>query len=221
MQINIDKKTGILSGVITLLVGVIVFMLGSQNGSPDLFGMNHSAKVGENNVSNSNLLGSDAMFLEMMIPHHQQAVDISDLAIARSNDAELVAIAQKIGDGQAAEIIQMKTWLGDASAGSSMNQGMDHGMNHGMSNGMNHSMGDGMGGMLTESELTALNSLSGSQFEIYWLKGMITHHEGALHMVTMIQDSNRAEIRNFGEEIISVQTAEINQMKKMLNRMGA
>jgi uncharacterized protein (DUF305 family) len=185
MQINIDKKTGILSGVIAVLIGVIIFLMGNQNSSSGPFGMNHSTMSGEHNSSNSSLLGSYAMFLEMMIPHHQQAVDISDLAIVRSKDTEL-------GD--------------DGSM---------------MTHGMNHSMGDGMGGMLTESDLNTLDSLSGSKFDIYWLKGMIAHHEGALHMVTMIKDSNRSEIQNFGEEIISVQTAEIEQMKKMLNRMGA
>ena len=213
MQINIDKKTGALTGVIAVLVGVIIFMMGSQNGSLNLFGMNHSAMNGENNSKNSSLLGSDVMFFEMMIPHHQQAVDISDLAIARSKDGELVSLAKKIRDGQAAEIIQMKNWLADAGDSSMMS----HGMNHGMT----HSMGDGMGGMLTDSELNTLNTLSGSKFDTYWLRGMITHHEGALHMVTMIKDSSRSEIRNFGEGIVSVQTAEIEQMKKMLNRMSA
>jgi uncharacterized protein (DUF305 family) len=208
MQINIDKNTGILSGVIAFLIGVIIFMMGSQNTSSGLFGMNHSAMEGENKSSDVSLLGSDAMFLEMMIPHHQQAVDISDLAISGSKDTELVALAKKIRDGQAAEIIQMQDWLAGGGDTSMMNHGM------------NHSMGDGMGGMLTESELNTLNSLSGSKFDIYWLKGMIAHHEGALHMVTMIKDSNRSEIQNFGEEIISVQTTEIEQMKKMLNRMG-
>jgi uncharacterized protein (DUF305 family) len=209
MQINIDKKTGILSGVIAVLIGVIIFLMGNQNSSSGPFGMNHSTMSGEHNSSNSSLLGSYAMFLEMMIPHHQQAVDISDLAIVRSKDTELVALAKKIRDGQATEIIQMKDWLASGDDGSMM------------SHGMNHSMGDGMGGMLTESDLNTLDSLSGSKFDIYWLKGMIAHHEGALHMVTMIKDSNRSEIQNFGEEIISVQTAEIEQMKKMLNRMGA
>jgi uncharacterized protein (DUF305 family) len=213
MQINIDKKTGILSGVIAVLIGVIIFLMGTQNSSSGLLGMNHSAMDRENNSTNSSLHGSDAMFFEMMIPHHQQAVDISDLAISRSKDTELVELAKKIRDGQAAEIIQMKNWLADAGDSSMMG----HGMNH----GMNHSMGDGMGGMLTESELSTLNSLSGSKFDVYWLRGMITHHEGALHMVTMIKDSNLPEFRNFGKEIVSVQTVEIEQMKKMLNRMGA
>jgi uncharacterized protein (DUF305 family) len=213
MQINIDKKNGILSGVIAVLIGVIIFLMGTQNGSSGLFGMNHSAMDGENNSTNSSLLGSDVMFFEMMIPHHQQAVDISDLAISRSKDTELIELAKKIRNGQAAEIIQMKNWLADAGDSSMMG----HGMNH----GMNHSMGDGMGGMLTESELSTLNSLSGSKFDAYWLRGMITHHKGALHMVTMIRDSNRPEFRNFGKEIVSVQTVEIEQMEKMLSRMGA
>jgi len=202
MQINIDKKTGILSGVIAVLIGVIIFLMGTQNSSSGLFGMNHSAMDGENNSTNSSLIGSDAMFF-----------DISDLAISRSKDTELIELAKKIRNGQAAEIIQMKNWLADAGDSSMMG----HGMNH----GMNHSMGDGMGGMLTESELSTLNSLSGSKFDAYWLRGMITHHKGALHMVTMIRDSNRPEFRNFGKEIVSVQTVEIEQMEKMLSRMGA
>jgi len=99
--------------------------------------------------------------------------------------------------------VQMQSWLNDAN----VNPGMGHSM-------------EGMGGMLTESELSTLNSLSGSKFDAYWLRGMITHHEGALHMVTMIRDSNRPEFRSFGKEIVSVQTVEIEQMKKMLSRMG-
>lgn len=209
MQVTIDKKTGILTGVIAVLVGVIIFMMGSQNGTSKSFEMNQSTMAGANGASQMRLLGSDVMFLEMMIPHHQQAVDISEIAISRSQDSELVALAKKIRDAQAAEIIQMKDWLTGGGDGSMM------------SHGMNHSMSDGMGGMLTESELTTLNSLNGSKFDVYWLKGMIAHHEGALHMVTMIEDSSLFEIKTFGESIVSVQTAEIEQMEKMLNRIGA
>jgi uncharacterized protein (DUF305 family) len=210
MQINIDKKTGIFSGVIVLLVGVIIFMLGARDSSSGFFGMNHSSMMGQTGTSsNSSLLGSDAMFIQMMIPHHQQAVDISDLAIARSKDAELVALAKEIKAGQSAEIIEMKNWL----AGGGDTSMMDHGMGDGM--------GDGMGGMLTNSELSTLKSLSGSKFDVFWLQKMIAHHEGALHMVTMIKDSTRSDIRTFGEGINTVQTAQITQMNQMLKRMGA
>jgi uncharacterized protein (DUF305 family) len=144
------------------------------------------------------------MFLQMMIPHHQQAIDISNIALKTSKDSELLALANAIIKAQTAEIVQMQSWLNDAN----VNPGMGHSM-------------EGMGGMLTESELSTLNSLSGSKFDAYWLRGMITHHKGALHMVTMIRDSNRPEFRNFGKEIVSVQTVEIEQMEKMLSRMGA
>jgi hypothetical protein len=78
-----------------------------------------------------------------------------------------------------------------------------------MNQGMNHGMGNRMGGMLTESELSTLNSLSGSEFDIYWLRGMITHHEGALHMVTMIQLS-RKPLRFFGFHVSSLKTCGVH-----------
>jgi uncharacterized protein (DUF305 family) len=213
MQINIDKKTGSLVAIIVVLLGIILGFSISRNSDEGFFGMRGNNSMGmRHNSGTATYTGADVMFLQMMIPHHQQAVDISDLAISRSKDTELIELAKKIRNGQAAEIIQMKNWLADAGDSSMMG----HGMNH----GMNHSMGDGMGGMLTESELSTLNSLSGSKFDAYWLRGMITHHEGALHMVTMIRDSNRPEFRSFGKEIVSVQTVEIEQMKKMLSRMG-
>ena len=205
MQINIDRRSGIFTGVIAVLIGIIVFMIGSNNNSSGLFDMNHSTMHGDGSSSNSKLIGSDAMFFQMMTPHHQQAVDISDLAIARSKDAELVALAKEIKAGQSAEIVEMKNWL----AG-----GADTSM-------MNHGKGQGMGGMLTDSELTTLKSLDGSKFDIFWLQKMIAHHEGALHMVTMIKDSNHSDVRTFGQGIVSVQTAQIEQMNNMLKRMGA
>lgn len=156
-------------------------------------------------TSSSSLVGSDVMFLQMMIPHHQQAVDISELAIAQSQDAELVALATAIRDAQAAEIIQMKGWL--AAAGQS--ETMDHSMDH------------GMGGMLSDDELAILQSLSGVQFDVYWLQRMVAHHEGALHMATMIEDSTASQVRTFGEDVVSVQSAQIAQMKAMLERLGA
>ena len=179
-------------------------MMGSRNNSDGFFGMNHSM-MHNDNKSSSSLVGSDTMFLQMMIPHHQQAVDISDLAIKTSKDAELVALAKSIRDGQSSEIVEMKKWLSDA----------------GQSFTMDHSMGMGMGGMLTDSDLSTLKSLSGSAFDIYWLEKMIGHHEGALHMVTMIQDSPAVNIKNFGEGVTTVQSAQITQMQAMLKRLGA
>jgi uncharacterized protein (DUF305 family) len=144
------------------------------------------------------------MFLQMMIPHHQQAVDISDLALTKSLDAELLALAKKIRDEQAAEIITMKAWLKDADADLEMD----------------HSMGHDMGGMLSDLDLAALKSATGKNFDVLWLKGMTGHHDGALHMTMMIEDATNPEIKSFGQAIVSSQSAQITQMAAMLKRMG-
>jgi len=205
MQINIDKKTGILSGIIVVLLAIIMSMGLSRNNDGGFFGMHGFGMMGsDRDRSTMDLSGADIMFLQMMIPHHQQAVDISNLAIETSKDAELIALATDIRDGQAAEIIQMKSWLREADAEAEMG----------------HSMGDSMGGMLDDQELADLKAASGANFDLLWLKGMTNHHDGALHMSTMIRDARNAEIKRFGENVVSAQTAQIEQMKIMIKRLS-
>ena len=205
MQINIDKKTGILGTIIVVLVGVVIVMAVSSNSNDGHFGMNHSSMMdSDEKADSSNLTGADIMFLQMMIPHHQQAVDISNLALTKSKDPELLALATAIRDGQADEIVQMKQWLADAGA----------------SLDMGHSMGDSMGGMLNEQQLAALKNASGSTFDRLWLEGMTGHHDGALHMTQMIEDASNPTIKKFGQDIVTLQTAQIEQMKEMLKRIG-
>jgi uncharacterized protein (DUF305 family) len=86
---------------------------------------------------------------------------------------------------------------------------------------MDHMMGSQMGGMLTDSQLSTLESKTGNSFDIYWLQRMIEHHEGAIHMVMMIEDSNDSRVSGFASDIKSVQSAQIVQMKKMLKLLGA
>lgn len=202
MQINIDRKTGVLLGVIVLLsAAVLSLSINRDNNNP----MNNSSGHmghGSSSSTNSNYTGADIMFLQMMIPHHQQAIDISNLAMKSSQDAELLALAKIIARDQAAEIKQMKAWLKDAGA----------------SEDMGHSM-DGMGGMLSADELSALQAESGKEFDILWLTGMTDHHDGAIHMTQMIEDARNSEIKAFGEKVIADQSAQIKQMKAMLERI--
>lgn len=205
MQINIDKKTGILGTIIVFLVGVIIAMGVSTSNDHSFFGMGHSSMMDSDRANGvGDLTGADIMFLQMMIPHHQQAVDISNLALTKSKDPELLALATAIRDGQADEIVQMKQWLADAGA----------------SLDMGHSMGDSMGGMLNEQQLAALKNASGSTFDRLWLEGMTGHHDGALHMTQMIEDASNPTIKKFGQDIVALQTAQIEQMKEMLKRIG-
>ena len=205
MQINIDKKTGILCTIIVVLVGVIITMGVSTSNDNGFFSLGHSSMMDSDRANGvGDLTGADIMFLQMMIPHHQQAVDISNLALTKSKDSKLLALATAIRDGQADEIVQMKKWLSDAGA----------------SLDMGHSMPGAMGGMLDEQELADLKSATGANFDRLWLEGMTGHHDGALHMVQMIEDADTQIIKKFGQDIVSLQTAQINQMKEMLKRIG-
>jgi uncharacterized protein (DUF305 family) len=203
MQINIDRKTGVLLGVIVLLAAAVLSL--SINRSDENPMMTSSGQMGHGSSgsTNSNYTGADVMFLQMMIPHHQQAIDISNLAMKSSQDPELLALAKIIARDQAAEIKQMKAWLKDAGA----------------SEDMGHSM-DGMGGMLSADELSALQAATGKEFDILWLTGMTDHHDGAIHMTQMIEDAQNAEIKAFGEKVIADQSAQIEQMKEMLRRIS-
>ena len=197
MQINIDKKTGSLLAIIVLLVGALIYVVGVRT-TDEMSGMHQHMQ----SISNGKYSGADIMFLQMMIPHHQQAIDMSNLAMQVSKNEELLALAKVIAKDQAAEIVQMKSWLKDA--GASVDRG--------------HSM-SGMGGMLTSDEYAALEKASGADFDKLWLTGMTKHHDGAIHMTTMISDDQNAEIKFFGEAIVKAQTAQIDQMKLMLEKL--
>ena len=150
------------------------------------------------------LSSDDVMFLQMMIPHHQQAIDISDLALTKGEDAELLALAKNIRDEQAAEIVKMKAWLDAAGA----DLEMDHSASHSMS------------GMLSDSELAALDKASGKSFDVLWLKAMTGHHAGAIDMAAMIENAKSAEIKSFGEGIVASQSAQNKAMAAMIKRIG-
>ena len=204
MQINIDKKTGSLVAIIVVLLGIILGFSISRNSDEGFFGMRGNNSMGmRHNSGTATYTGADVMFLQMMIPHHQQAIDISNIALKKSKDSELLALANTIIEAQTAEIVQMKTWLNGAGA----------------TTDMGHSM-TGMGGMLDDAELSALSAASGKNFDLLWLKGMIGHHDGAIHMTTMIRDASNPDIKTFGENVVKDQSAQIVQMNAMLKRIG-
>lgn len=203
MQINIDRKTGVLLGVIVLLAAAVVSLSINRSDNNNMSSSSGHMGHGSSSSSNANYTGADIMFLQMMIPHHQQAIDISNLAMKSSQNAELIELAKIIARDQAAEIKQMKAWLTDAGA----------------SEDMGHSM-DGMGGMLNDDELAALSAATGKEFDVLWLKGMTEHHDGAIHMTQMIEDAQNADIKAFGTKVIKDQSEQIDQMKKMLARLS-
>ena len=200
MKINTTNNS-VFKPVIAGLVALIMVIALAGCSKDASMGMDHE---GHSSMASGDLSSDEIMFLQMMIPHHQQAIDMSDLALTKSTDSELLALAKDIRDGQGAEIVKMKAWLDGANAG------MDPG----------HSMGDSMGGMLSESELAALKAATGKSFDLLWLKGMTGHHDGAIDMAAMIEDAENAEIKSFGQAIVSAQSAQNKQMAAMIKRMG-
>lgn len=149
----------------------------------------------------SGFSANDIMFAQMMIPHHQQALDMSELALSIAQSPDVLELAAQIKAEQDPEITLMRSWL--TSAGAS--EDMGHGSH-------------GMGGMLSEEEMAALLQASGPEFEKLFLEGMILHHEGAIDMTQMIQDSKNPEVKALAESIVSSQQIQIDYMKTLLAR---
>jgi uncharacterized protein (DUF305 family) len=148
-----------------------------------------------NSEKSSKFSANDIMFAEMMIPHHQQAIVMSDLALSNTTNPEILKLAQEIKDAQGPEIELMSSWEGvDADT----------------------HMGHTMMGMLTDEEIDDLKAATGAAFDKLFLAGMIKHHEAAIDMAGMIEDSKNAKVAELGRTIISTQRAEIELMQKLL-----
>ena len=148
-----------------------------------------------------NLDMNEIMFAQMMIPHHKQAITMSEIALKKSRNQGILKISKQIKDMQSSEISQLTYWL--KATNSSMT--MDHDMK--------------MSGMLTKNELNSLNRASGADFDKKFLTLMIKHHQGAIEMLDLISDSNNAEAMALGKSIKNTQSKEINNMKQLLKKI--
>ena len=169
--------------------------------------------------TNSSEMGTEAseftmaeiMFAQMMIPHHQQAVTMADLATSRTQNAEILKLAAAIKAAQEPEIEIMKSWLASGDAGADTS---DPHAGHDVGDGMSSEMGS-MGGMLTDEQLDQLAAAKDEEFDQLFLSGMIAHHEGAIKMAEEIQQSMNPAVKTLAEEIISSQRLEIESMKAL------
>ena len=157
-------------------------------------------------VASAEFNADDVMFAQMMIPHHEQAVEMSDIALDPTIGAgeEVLALAREIKDAQDPEITQMTDLLTSWGQPISMDSSMDH-----------SSM---MSGMLSYEELQNLGTLRGATFDTAWLEAMIKHHEGAIQMANdVLRDGINAEVRALAQEIIAAQQTEIDLMRALLS----
>ena len=167
---------------------------GSSGAMPSTGSMSPGATADHNQA--------DIMFAQMMIPHHSQAVEMSDIMLAKSGmPAEVTALATKIKAAQAPEIEQMTGWLTGWGAPTAMSDNSGHGMT----------------GMVDDSGIEKLKSATGTDAAKLFLEQMIGHHEGAIEMAQQeISAGKSPDAVKLGHDIVDAQQAEITQMKQLL-----
>jgi len=146
---------------------------------------------------------ADQLFVQMMIRHHQQAIEMADMILDKDGvDSRVSDLAEQIKDAQGPEIDTMQGWLGD----------------WGVDSGHAHSMGDD--GMMSQDDMTALKNATGTDAARLFLEGMIGHHEGAISMaMTELAGGQNSDVTGLAQQVIDGQSAEITTMNEILGSL--
>jgi uncharacterized protein (DUF305 family) len=199
------NKDQITFGIIGLLLGIVLSgwfantAVNNQNyGMMNMMGMRSSSTGMMNTI--------DQHFIEQMIPHHDDAIKMANIALQKAEHPEIKDLAQNILKTQTEENSKMKLWyknwfsneVPDAFGGSG--SGMMHG-----------------GMMGSDSDISSLESAK--PFDKEFIEQMIPHHQMAVMMTQMLKNStNRSEMKQLADNIISAQTEEIEQMRNWYNQ---
>lgn len=169
-------------------------------------GSSHEGHGGEPSAeASSGASAADVMFAAMMIPHHEQAVEMADIVLAKPDlDPRVADLATRIRDAQAPEITTMEGWLDSWGADADAHDGMQHGDD----------------GMLSDDELAELEAADGAEASRLFLEGMIAHHEGAVAMAEQeVADGSDPDAVALAESIVETQQAEIAEMETLLGEL--
>lgn len=182
-------------------LAAILALTGCSGGSGSMPGMDHDSVPMTTATTAASASESDILFVTMMIPHHEQAIEMSDTLLSKSGvDERVTALAAQITAAQQPEIDTMKGWLSDW--GVSMSGGMS---------GMDH------GGMMSESDMQALAAADGSDAARLYLEQMTEHHQGAIDMAQdEIDGGADGEVVALARSIVDSQAAEISTMKELM-----
>ena len=199
MTRTLVRRTVLLA--LTAAAAVTLAACGGSSSSP-MSGMGHTSASATSTSSDAAFNDADVSFAQMMIPHHQQAVEMAKLAGTRADNADVKKLAQRIEAAQGPEITTMTGWL--TAWGKPTTAGMN--------------MGNGaMPGMMTDTDMTKLKAATGSAFDKQFLTMMIVHHQGA---ITMAKDElakgSNTEAKTLAQNIITNQQSEIVTMKGLL-----
>lgn len=144
----------------------------------------------------------DVRFAQMMIPHHEQAVEMSDTLLAKDGvDPEVLELAEQIKEAQQPEIDTMRAWLDEWGAEEADDAGGAH---------PGH-------GMMSAGDLDAVEDADGADASRLFLEQMIVHHEGAIMMADIqVEDGAHPDAVRMAEQIVATQAEEIERMRDLL-----
>ncbi|MFI1655973.1 DUF305 domain-containing protein [Streptomyces sp. NPDC020472] len=147
---------------------------------------------------------ADVMFAQMMIPHHEQALEMAELADGRAEDPEVKKLVAAIEGAQDPEIRKMRTWL----------------KGWGKPESAGHGSGHGMAGMMSDQDMKDLAATKGRAFDRKFAELMIAHHDGAVAMAKDEQKNGaNATARELADDVVRTQSAEVDQLRKILDRL--
>jgi uncharacterized protein (DUF305 family) len=143
----------------------------------------------------------DIAFAQGMLPHHEQALEMAEMALVADASTAVTKLARTIARTQEPEVVLMRQWL--TEWGSEEPAHGDH----------------EMPGMASSEDLLALAAASGPDFDRRWLELMIAHHEGALESAErVLETTDDPEVAALASAVVSAQRAEIDQMRSELDR---
>ncbi len=181
------------------LAGSLVFVLsGCSNGT--LGNLNSGGETSETAPQFAQAFdANDVMFAQMMIVHHQQALDLCALAVENTTNSDVLDLARDIRDAQEPEIATMKSWLAAAGAGESHQHDM------------------AMPGLADQETMNEITETIDGAFDSLFLMTMIQHHEGAIVMAnSVLETSVNDDVIALAKSVIETQTAEIDAMYALL-----
>jgi uncharacterized protein (DUF305 family) len=196
-----EGEKSLFVGILIVCVIVAGILLVITIGGFDAF-------AGERRVGR--MMDSDRVFIEQMIPHHQDAIDMGNLALVRAEHPEIRQLAENVIRDQSREISQMRSWY-KAWYGTDVPEYEDAMMGGGMNR---RGSGTGMMGDGIDESMTDLVQLgNATQFDKEFIEQMVPHHQMAIMMAQMTLNSDHKEIRDLGSSIIRSQSAEVEQMQ--------
>lgn len=180
-----------------------VVLPGSPGDEPKVAGSAKLERIGRSPQA----LKHEVSYVRMMIPHHQQAVDMTALAPQRAQHPQVRALAERIGGSQGPEIEGMRGWL------STKTESGEHDK---------HEHDGAMPGMATPEQLDRLKAAHGTEFDRLFLELMIAHHRGAVTMATdLLAQGLDERLHGLAQDVLVTQKDEIATMQRLLGELGA